>query len=118
MRTKGDKLPFIFDGDIPDNAITGRSSHARTRANIEKAVQLGVPLRVATDDAQRVTEARANAKHSAPPALPRPRPSGRAAHDQHLDPSELPGKLLPRHRDRVTGRGHITVRALSLDVGE
>ncbi|UED88423.1 radical SAM protein [Streptomyces profundus] len=45
------------------NALTGRPSHRRTRANIAKAVELGIPIRagiiVGRDD-QRVTEARAD----------------------------------------------------------
>jgi MoaA/NifB/PqqE/SkfB family radical SAM enzyme len=42
------------------DAITGRRSHARTRANIEKAARLGIPLRVGIigDNEQRIDAAR------------------------------------------------------------
>lgn len=43
------------------NAMTSRPSHARTRANIVKAVQLGIPLRagiIVCDETQRADEAR------------------------------------------------------------
>jgi MoaA/NifB/PqqE/SkfB family radical SAM enzyme len=42
------------------NAVTGRPSHARTRANLAKAVGLGIPLRVGiiAGDEQRADEAR------------------------------------------------------------
>ncbi|MFI9204056.1 radical SAM protein [Streptomyces sp. NPDC053048] len=42
------------------NARTGRRSHGRTRANIRKAVQLGIPLRagIVADSEQQITEAR------------------------------------------------------------
>ncbi|RBM23315.1 SPASM domain-containing protein [Streptomyces sp. PT12] len=45
------------------NAMTGRPSHARTRAIIAKAVRLGIPLRagiIVASDNQRATEARAD----------------------------------------------------------
>ncbi|WP_149823739.1 radical SAM protein [Streptomyces tailanensis] len=51
---------YYSDQSAEHDAMTGRPSHARTRANIGKAVQLGIPLRVgliAGDDARRADEA-------------------------------------------------------------
>ncbi|GAA1717761.1 radical SAM/SPASM domain-containing protein [Streptomyces yatensis] len=52
---------YYSDRAKEHNTVTGRPSHARTMANIRKAVQLGIPLRagiVATTGTQRVDEAR------------------------------------------------------------
>ncbi|MCP9210924.1 radical SAM protein [Streptomyces sp. NEAU-Y11] len=52
---------YYSDRAKEHNAVTGRPSHARTLANIRKAVRLGIPVRagiVATTDTQRVDEAR------------------------------------------------------------
>jgi MoaA/NifB/PqqE/SkfB family radical SAM enzyme len=58
----GVRLASSYYSDDPDahNAVTRRSSHRRTRANIEKAVALGIPLRVAVievDDGQGAAQA-------------------------------------------------------------
>jgi MoaA/NifB/PqqE/SkfB family radical SAM enzyme len=62
LRREGLKLATSYYSDRPaqHNAMTARPSHRRTRENIIKAVQLGIPLRVGLvvgDDAQRADEA-------------------------------------------------------------
>jgi MoaA/NifB/PqqE/SkfB family radical SAM enzyme len=98
LQRNGASLATSYYSDEPaeHNAVTGRPSHARTRANIEKAVRLGIPLRVgivATDDAQRVTEARRELEALGVTRVDvdHARPFGRAAHDRTPDPSELCG---------------------------
>ncbi|GAA4104169.1 radical SAM/SPASM domain-containing protein [Actinomadura miaoliensis] len=59
----GVSLATSYYSDQADqhNAITGRPTHARTRANIRRAVSRGIPIRVGivdTGDGQRVDEAR------------------------------------------------------------
>lgn len=52
---------YYSDQEKEHDAITGRRSHARTRTNIERAVGLGIPVRVGIIDGgegQRVAEAR------------------------------------------------------------
>jgi MoaA/NifB/PqqE/SkfB family radical SAM enzyme len=52
---------YYSDRAAEHNAITGRPSHGRTRANIVKAVQLGIPLRagiIVGEETQRADEAR------------------------------------------------------------
>lgn len=80
------------------NAMTGRPSHRATRANIEKAAALGIPVRVGVvageqnrdhvDAARRELEAlgvtRIDVDHV--------RPFGRAASGQEPDPSRLCGQ--------------------------
>ncbi|WP_019631983.1 radical SAM protein [Actinomadura atramentaria] len=87
---------YYSDQAAEHNAITGRPSHARTRANIEKAVSFGIPLRVgiiATDDAQRVTEARRELEALGVTriGLDHARPFGRASGGREPDPSGLCG---------------------------
>ncbi|MEU8913011.1 radical SAM protein [Streptomyces nigrescens] len=56
---------YYSDQAEQHNAVTGRPSHARTRVNIERAVGLGIPLRVGIIDGgngQRVDEAREDLK--------------------------------------------------------
>ncbi|GHH83076.1 hypothetical protein GCM10018793_44260 [Streptomyces sulfonofaciens] len=79
------------------NAMTGRPSHARTRANIEKAVRLGVPLRVGVvsgSDAQCVSEARREfeALGVTRITVDHVRPFGRGAQDRAPDPANLCGR--------------------------
>lgn len=53
---------YYSDDAAEHNAITGRDSHRKTRANIEKATGLGIPLRtgvIATRPGQRVEQAQA-----------------------------------------------------------
>ncbi|WP_244189992.1 radical SAM/SPASM domain-containing protein [Streptomyces hygroscopicus] len=63
LQRDGMSLATSYYSDAPEehNKVTGRPSHARTLANIRKAVELGIPLRigmVATAEAQRVSQAR------------------------------------------------------------
>jgi len=63
LQREGMSLAASYYSDAPDehNKVTGRPSHARTLANIKKAVQLCIPLRigiVATAETQRVAQAR------------------------------------------------------------
>lgn len=52
FQRKGVALATSYYSDRPEdhNRMTGRPSHARTRANIEKAVRFGIPLRVGIID--------------------------------------------------------------------
>lgn len=63
LQREGMSLAASYYSDTPEehNKVTGRPSHARTLANIKKAVQLHIPLRigiVATAETQRVAQAR------------------------------------------------------------
>ncbi|MFF8369056.1 radical SAM protein [Streptomyces lydicus] len=63
FQRKGLSLATSYYSDKAEqhNEVTGRPSHARTRGNIERAVGLGIPLRVGIVDGgngQRVDEAR------------------------------------------------------------
>ncbi|MFF9897428.1 radical SAM protein [Streptomyces longispororuber] len=76
------------------NAITGRPSHRLTRENIRKAVRLGVPPRVgiiATDDAQRVDEARS--ERAIPGANPT-QPVRRGHHPVSVSPRTKPPRRI------------------------
>ncbi|MFE7117646.1 radical SAM protein [Streptomyces sp. NPDC057654] len=78
------------------NAMTGRRSHSRTRANIEKAVRLGIPLRagiVAATD-QQITEARRDLETLGVKRIgaDRIRPFGRAGNDQEPQTANLCGR--------------------------
>ncbi|RLV08463.1 radical SAM protein [Streptomyces griseocarneus] len=68
------------------NAMTKRRSHARTRTNIEKAVQLGIPLRagIVGDSEQQIAEARRDLESLGVTRIgvDHVRPFGRAAHNQ------------------------------------
>ncbi|MFE2183065.1 radical SAM protein [Streptomyces sp. NPDC059455] len=48
LRRDGMSLAASYYSDTPEehNEVTGRPSHARTLANIKKAVALGIPLRI------------------------------------------------------------------------
>lgn len=79
------------------NAMTGRPSHARTRANIAKAVRLGIPLRVGIivgSDDQRADEARRELEALGVTAIgvDHVRAFGRGAHEQEPDPADLCGR--------------------------
>ncbi|WP_217489501.1 radical SAM protein [Streptomyces malaysiensis] len=63
LQRDGMSLAASYYSDAPEehNRVTGRPSHARTLANIKKAVEHGIPLRigiVATAETQRVSQAR------------------------------------------------------------
>ncbi|MHC0430796.1 radical SAM protein [Streptomyces sp. O3] len=65
---------YYSDRAEEHNAMTGRRSHGRTRANISKAVRLGVPLRVGVigDDEDRIRAAQRGL--TGPSVLRSPRP--------------------------------------------
>jgi MoaA/NifB/PqqE/SkfB family radical SAM enzyme len=87
---------YYSDRAKQHNAMTGRPSHARTRANIEKAVRLGVPLRVGIigDDQQAIDAARLDLEALGVTRIgeDRVRPFGRGAQDQDPDPANLCGQ--------------------------
>ncbi len=79
------------------NAMTARRSHARTRANIETAVKLGIRLRVGIivgDDDQHFSETLEELQGMGVTRIgtDRVRPFGRAAHDQAPDAGNLCGQ--------------------------
>lgn len=56
---------YYSDDEAEHNAITGRDSHRKTRANIARALELGIPVRtgvIAVQESQRVQQARADLK--------------------------------------------------------
>ncbi|WP_405593144.1 radical SAM/SPASM domain-containing protein [Streptomyces sp. NBC_01092] len=88
---------YYSDDPAQHNAMTGRPSHARTRANIVAAVQRGIPVRVgviAGSEAQRVNEARQEleALGVAHVRVDHVRPFGRGANGQAPDASNLCGR--------------------------
>ncbi|MFP3968130.1 radical SAM protein [Actinomadura fulvescens] len=95
-RVSGATSYYSDDAD-EHNAITGRPSHARTRANIEKALGLGVSMRVgivAVSDTQRVSQARRELEALGVTKIrvDRARQFGRAAQGQPPDMAELCGQ--------------------------
>ncbi|MQY06129.1 radical SAM protein [Actinomadura macrotermitis] len=93
------RLATSYYSDDPDerNAITGRPSHVRTRANIVKAIDLGVRLRVGIVrlfEAQRVQEARRELEEIGVTGITidSGRPFGRAAAGQAPSEANLCGK--------------------------
>ncbi|MGY4959002.1 radical SAM/SPASM domain-containing protein [Streptomyces nigrescens] len=79
------------------DAMTGRRSHHRTRANIEKAVQLAIPVRVGlitADEGQHVTDTQQDleALGVSKIRVDHVRPFGRAAQGQAPDLSKLCGR--------------------------
>jgi len=99
LRRKGASLATSYYSDQADehNAVTGRPSHARTLANVKKAVRLGVPLRVgivATTATQRVSEAQRELEALGVKriSIDHVRPFGRGAYGQAPDASGLCGR--------------------------
>lgn len=99
LRREGVTLATSYYSDqaAQHDTMTGRRSHGRTRTNIEKAVRLGIPLRVgiiAVDDAQRVNEARRELESMGVVRIgvDRVRPFGRGAHDRTPDAAGLCGR--------------------------
>ncbi|MCD0448159.1 radical SAM protein [Actinocorallia sp. API 0066] len=84
-----------YSDDADEHArITRRPTHARTRANIIKAIDLGIPLRVGIVkvlDGQRIEQARAEleALGVARIDVDHVRPYGRGGHGGSYDPSGL-----------------------------
>ncbi|MDT0317292.1 radical SAM/SPASM domain-containing protein [Streptomyces millisiae] len=88
---------YYSDQAAEHNAMTRRPSHTRTRANIEKAVRLGIALRVgivAADEAQRVSEARSELRGVGVTTIgvDRVRPFGRGASERAPDAGGLCGR--------------------------
>jgi MoaA/NifB/PqqE/SkfB family radical SAM enzyme len=89
-------LATSYDSDTAGthNAVTGRPSHARTRGNIERAVHLGIPIRVGviTDDPEieRAALRDLSALGVTRAGVDHVRPYGRAAHGSP-DPAGLCG---------------------------
>lgn len=99
LQREGASLATSYYSDDPaeHDAVTGRSSHRMTRANIAHAMRLGVPLRVgivATADGQRVEEARRELEGLGVERIgvDHARPYGRAAQGQPPDASGLCGR--------------------------
>jgi MoaA/NifB/PqqE/SkfB family radical SAM enzyme len=99
LQREGVSLATSYYSDDPaeHDAVTGRPSHRMTRANIENAVRLGVPLRagiIATAEGQRVDEARRDLESLGVTriSVDHARPFGRAAEGQQPDASGLCGR--------------------------
>lgn len=94
----GVSLATSYYSDDPDQhaAITGRPSHARTRANIAEALRRGIPLRAGVIDmggGQRAEQARAELLELGVPAVgyDRLRQVGRGVRDQQASTAQLCG---------------------------
>ncbi|TQN31150.1 MoaA/NifB/PqqE/SkfB family radical SAM enzyme [Haloactinospora alba] len=88
---------YYSDDANEHNAVTGRRSHGRTRANIAKAIKLGIPIRVgiiATSDEQRVDEAWRDLESLGVTRIhvDHVRPFGRGGNGQEPDVSRLCGQ--------------------------
>ncbi|WP_234347342.1 radical SAM/SPASM domain-containing protein [Streptomyces specialis] len=88
---------YYSDQSGQHNAMTGRPSHGRTRTNIAKAVQLGIPLRVGIivgSDQQRAVQARREleALGVRNVHIDRVRPFGRGAQGSDQDAGNLCGQ--------------------------
>ncbi|MFD7506253.1 radical SAM protein [Streptomyces sp. NPDC059850] len=99
LQREGASLATSYYSDQADehNAVTGHPSHARTLANIKKALGLGVPLRVGivtTTATQRVPEAQRELEVLGVKriSIDHVRPFGRGAHGQAPDISGLCGR--------------------------
>ncbi|MEU8914795.1 radical SAM protein [Streptomyces nigrescens] len=88
---------YYSDEAAQHNAVTGRRTHTRTRTNIQRAVALGIPLRVGIIDGgqdQRVTEARRDLESLGVTrvGIDHVRPFGRGAQAQAPDVANLCGR--------------------------
>ncbi|HEX3788543.1 MAG TPA: radical SAM protein [Pseudonocardiaceae bacterium] len=88
---------YYSDDPARHAAITGRPSHARTRANIAEAVRRGIPLRVGTvdlGDDQRTEQARADLVELGVPTVgyDRVRQFGRGAAGEQSSADQLCGR--------------------------
>jgi len=88
---------YYSDDPAEHAAITGKPSHARTRANIAKAQARGIPLRAGLIDFganQRTSQARAELVNLGVPSIgyDRVRELGRAAPDQQGSAPQLCGR--------------------------
>lgn len=99
FRRVGVSVATSYYSNDPDehNATTGRPSHARTRANIIRAVQLGVPVFagiVDTGDYEQADRARRDLEALGVTRIrvDQARPFGRAAHGRPPEPSGLCGR--------------------------
>ena len=97
LRREGVQLATSYYGAADEHdAVTGRRSHARTRANITKAVQLGIPLRVGVigSDEQRLDETRRDleALGVTRVGVDHVRAFGRGAQQKEPDPANLCGQ--------------------------
>ncbi|MFI0777941.1 radical SAM/SPASM domain-containing protein [Streptomyces sp. NPDC021212] len=99
LQREGMSLATSYYSDAPDehNKVTGRPSHARTLANIKKAAQLRIPLRVgivATSGTQRVAQARRELEALGVKRInvDHVRPFGRGAQGRAPDVSGLCGR--------------------------
>lgn len=87
---------YYSDDADEHNTMTNRRSHGRTRANIAKAIQFGIPLRVGiimADDGQRVDEAHRDLKSLGVTRIhvDHIRPFGRGSDGAEPDAAELCG---------------------------
>jgi MoaA/NifB/PqqE/SkfB family radical SAM enzyme len=92
-------LATSYFSDDPDqhNAITRRPSHARTKANITKALKLGIQLRAGVidlGDGQRAEQGQAELVDLGVPKVgyDRQRHLGRASRDRHPSADQLCGR--------------------------
>ncbi len=89
---------YYSDQAEEHNAMTGRRSHRRTRANIERAVGLGIPLRVgiiSADEGRTVDQTQRDLESVGVTRIgvDHVRPFGRGAHDQTPpNPANLCGR--------------------------
>lgn len=87
---------YYSDQAEEHNAMTGRRTHARTRANIEKALRLRIPLRVGIigDSQERISAAWRDLEDLGVTRIGADyvRAFGRAAHEQMPDPANLCGR--------------------------
>jgi MoaA/NifB/PqqE/SkfB family radical SAM enzyme len=103
------------------NSVTGRPSHARTRANIDRAVRDGVPIRVGiidTGDPDRAARARLDLESLGVERIrvDHVRPFGRGSAGQAPDPAGLCGRC-GTGRAAVGPDGTVTPCAMSTWVG-
>ncbi|MGK5532926.1 radical SAM protein [Streptomyces sp. URMC 129] len=98
FRREGVTLATSYYSDRAEehDAMTGRRSHARTRANIEKAIGLGIPLRVGIigNSEQRIAAAKRDLEALGVTRIgaDHVRAFGRGGQDQAPDPGNLCGR--------------------------